>query len=266
MKSDQKGREIPVGSRHYRAFVGPTENYDLVSAMQFNLLTALQLREHHFLLDIGCGSLRGGRLFIPYLMPGHYFGVEPEGWLIEEGVNNEIGEDILRIRRPVFSHDGNFTLTLFNQKFDYILAQSIFSHTSRRQIKRCLSEARKVMKPASIFAATFVLGEKDYEGEDWVYPGCVTYTWEGMKGFVEEQGLICKPLNWPHPNLQTWMVILTRENEKNVFDFDDVVKMSNLRDELSFCKERLSRFEGSLYVKLGLKIFRLIQRMKWHRR
>ena len=89
-EKDKLGIDKPVGSHHYRAFVGSSWLYDLVAATQFNLLTALGLREYHYLLDIGCGSLRGGRLFIPYLLPNRYFGIEPESWLIEESIANEM--------------------------------------------------------------------------------------------------------------------------------------------------------------------------------
>src|SRR5690242_2519307 len=85
------------GSRHYRAFIGPYQNYDLVGAMQFNLLTYLGLREHHSLLDIGCGSLRAGKLFIPYLLAGNYYGIEPEEWLLEAGISQEVGQDQINI-------------------------------------------------------------------------------------------------------------------------------------------------------------------------
>jgi len=70
---------------NYKSYVGPLEFYDIVSGLQFVVLYLLGLREHHCLLDIGCGSLRGGKLFIPYLLPNRYFGIEPEKWLIEEG-------------------------------------------------------------------------------------------------------------------------------------------------------------------------------------
>ena len=206
-QEDFLGRNLPPGSRHYRVFVGPPEKYDVIGAMQFNLLTLLGLREYHYLLDVGCGSLRAGRLFIPYLLPGRYFGIEPERWLIEEGIRRELGEDIIRIKRPVFSNDGNFTLSVFNRKFDFILVHSIFSHASERQIIRCLSEAKKVMKPTSIFVATFFEGEENYTGDDWVYPGYVTYTMNHMVYLAEEQGLLCRPINWPHPSGQKWIMI-----------------------------------------------------------
>ena len=66
--------DLSPGDNHYRAYVGPPKDYDLVSAMVFNLLTCLGLRQHHRVLDIGCGSLRSGRLLIPYLNKGNYFG------------------------------------------------------------------------------------------------------------------------------------------------------------------------------------------------
>jgi SAM-dependent methyltransferase len=197
--------------RDYRAFVGPPGLYDQVAAMQFNLLTHLGLRERHFLLDIGCGSLRAGRLFIPYLRPGHYFGIEPEGWLIEEGISRELGEDIRRVKRPVFSHDPDFPLSAFNRTFDFLVAQSIFSHASQRQIARCLGEARNVMTPESTFAATFVLGNVDYAGDEWTW--CATYTLDRMTSLAEAAGLACELIDWPHPLSQRWVVLRTAAHE-----------------------------------------------------
>src|SRR5437763_10973182 len=68
------GLGLKPGDPQYRAYVGPPEDYDLVAAMAFNLLTTLGLRQHHSLLDIGCGSLRIGRILIPYLNRGKNLG------------------------------------------------------------------------------------------------------------------------------------------------------------------------------------------------
>jgi SAM-dependent methyltransferase len=265
MSPNSQGRKLGegllAGSYHYRAFVGPPRYHDLVGAMQFNLLTFLGLREHHFLLDIGCGSLRGGKLFIPYLLPGRYFGIEPERWLIEEGMRNELGEDVLRIKQPTFSNDNNFTLSTFDRKFDFILAQSIFSHASQQQIRRCLSEAKEVMKPTCIFAATFVEGKENYVGDEWVYPSCVTYSLELLIGLAKDQGLVCKPIDWPHPNQQTWILIVHPESEQNIPDVSDVAELSCLRDQLRSCKERLAKMERHPYVRLGLETRSLLQRL-----
>jgi cyclopropane fatty-acyl-phospholipid synthase-like methyltransferase len=229
--SNELGFDLPTGSHHYRAFVGPPEKYDLVAANQFNLLTVLGLREHHRLLDIGCGSLRGGRLFIPYLLPERYFGIEPEEWLVKEGIKNNVGRDLAKIKKPRFSADKDFTLTAFGVNFDFILAQSIFSHSSQNQIRRCLSEVKKVLLPDGIFAATFVKGDSDYVGDGWVYPGCVNYTEEKMHSLCKEADLSCNVLKWCHPNNQTWVAILHLETKMSPHDEDsNACKVMRLRD------------------------------------
>lgn len=214
-QDEKLGKGLSPGSHHYRAFIGPPEMYGVNSAIQFNLLTFLGLREEHYLLDIGCGSLRAGKLFIPYLLTGHYFGIEPEKWLVEEGIINELGKDMVRIKAPVIINDDNFTCGFFNRKFDYILAHSIFSHTSQTQIKKCLSNVRECMKPSSIFAATFWKGNDDYAGDTWDYTTCIVYTQERIIQLSLENGLICEPIDWPHPN-QQWVLISHPENEHNI--------------------------------------------------
>src|SRR5438132_4114131 len=90
---DRLGTGLAPGDNHYRAYVGPPQDYDLIAAMTFNLLTSVGLRAHHTLIDVGCGSLRVGRLFIPYLDSGNYIGVEPNRWLVEEALKHELGQD-----------------------------------------------------------------------------------------------------------------------------------------------------------------------------
>src|ERR1700745_892059 len=121
------GVGLKPGDAHYRAYVGPPEDYDLIAAMTFNLLTTLGLRQHHSLLDVGCGSLRIGRLLIPYLNRGRYFGVEPNKWRVEEGIRREIGEASLKIKGPTFFFsDSPEAITKERISFDFAVAQSIF--------------------------------------------------------------------------------------------------------------------------------------------
>jgi hypothetical protein len=98
--SETDAKSLKPGSDHYTAYVGPPGQYDFMGATQFALLFALGLREHHKVLDFGCGSLRAGRLLIPYLNPGCYFGIEPNRWLVDEAIKNQIGADIVSIKRP----------------------------------------------------------------------------------------------------------------------------------------------------------------------
>ena len=246
----------------YRAFVGPAATFDVMSALQFNLLTTLGLREHHSLLDIGCGSLRAGRLFIPYLLPERYFGVEPNDWLIDEGIRNEVGKDVIEMKRPAFSNSADFAFETFDQSFDFIIAQSIFSHASLAQVKTCLAEAKKVMKPTTIFAATFVMGDEDYTSDAWVYPGCVTYREETFRELAQEQGLVCKMIDWAHPAQQTWTLITHPELEARLEETSDTSRLLRLEQEIDFYKVRLARLEGHPYMKFGMKVLGALQTVR----
>jgi len=67
-------------------------------------------------------------MLIPYLRPEHYFGVEPNRWLVEKGIEHELGRDLVRIKRPTFRFVDDFTLSAFGVIFDFALAHSVFSH------------------------------------------------------------------------------------------------------------------------------------------
>ncbi|MCB1919738.1 MAG: glycosyltransferase [Candidatus Competibacteraceae bacterium] len=207
MSDNADPASLQPGDKHYRAYVGRVENYDVVSALQFNLLTLLGLREQHYLLDLGCGSLRGGRLFIPYLQSGHYFGIEPNEWLIQEGIAHEIGMEQIALKQPCFAHNDDFNLDVFGSDahFDFILAQSIFSHAGPSQIRHCLASARKALKSSGLLIATFGERTEDQAVDEWVYPGLNFYRWSAFAQYCAEAGLHCRKLDWPHPQ-QTWFV------------------------------------------------------------
>ena len=155
------GLDLRPADPHYRAYVGPPADYDLIAAMSFNLLTTLGLRQHHSVLDIGCGSLRIGRLLIPYLNSGNYTGIEPSSWLIDEGIRRETGEDQIRLKRPRFCIDDSARSLSPDVLFDFAVAQSIFSHCGLDLVERWLGEASSHLKDCGALAATFLIGEVD---------------------------------------------------------------------------------------------------------
>ncbi len=169
------GLGLQAGAAHYRAYVGPPEDYDLVAAMTFGLLTTLGLRQHHTLLDIGCGSLRVARLLIPYLNAGGYVGIEPNRWLVEEGITKELGSSLLEIKRPAFHFSDSAKDLNAPARFDFAVAQSIFSHTGPDLLRDWLGRVANLMKPAGALAATFLIGEADPTQSGWIYPDCVYY-------------------------------------------------------------------------------------------
>jgi len=45
-------------------------------------------------------SIVDGRLLIPYLFPGRYYGLEPNRWLIEDGIIRQLGTELIELKRP----------------------------------------------------------------------------------------------------------------------------------------------------------------------
>jgi SAM-dependent methyltransferase len=211
------GLELKPGDPHYRAYVGPPRDYDLIAAMTFNLLTTLGLRQHHSLLDIGCGSLRIGRLLIPYLNRGKYFGIEPAEWLVAEGIKQELGETVVQVKRPTFFFtDSPETVVSAKVSFDFALAQSIFSHCGLDLIKGWLFAVSRSLAPDGILLATFLPGEEDSPRTGWIYPECVNYWPATLERAAAEVNLRFEILDWKHPR-QTWALFAAPDFDSTWF-------------------------------------------------
>ena len=50
--------------------------WDEIGQLQFQFLKQMGLKPEHKMLDIGCGTLRGGRFFIRYLNTLNYTGID----------------------------------------------------------------------------------------------------------------------------------------------------------------------------------------------
>lgn len=206
MSRQEAAAVLRPGDDHYAAYVGPPGQYDFMGATQFRLLTTLGLRAGHKLLDLGCGSLRAGRLLIPYLDPGGYHGIEPNEWLLREAIAREIGQDMVELKRPVFDHNAEFRVDVFDVRFDFVVAQSIFSHASSSLVARALTGIREVLADGGLLACTFVEApgsELDRHREGWTYPGCVRYTEAEVFALFAASGLRSMRLPWYHPR-QAW--------------------------------------------------------------
>lgn len=199
----------------YRTSVGMRGGYDLMGGLQFSLLLALGLREQHTLCDVGCGSLRAGRLFIPYLSAGNYYGVEPAKWKVEEGLRHEVGRDMVENRRPTLDYFDDFGLERFGTQFDYVLAQSVFSHTYRDLAVAGLQAVKSSLASQGLLVATFYetipvflpkgVSHGPEEGTGFRRSLCVAYTWREWAGLLHEVGLVGRRFRWRHKR-QTWFV------------------------------------------------------------
>jgi SAM-dependent methyltransferase len=147
--------------------------------------------------------LRAGRLLIPYLLPEHYVGVEPNEWLVQEALDRELGRDIVTVKRPRFAAIRDFDLRQLGTTFEFVLAQSILSHTYPDLAARALRAVAEVLAPGGVLVATFVEGRRDGAGSGWRYPETVRYGWTEIADLADAAGLAAERLTWPHPR-QRW--------------------------------------------------------------
>jgi len=139
----------------HRAVVG--WQWDEIGASQLELLRANGLQRRHKLLDIGCGSLRGGIHFIRFLEAGNYFGTDLNQSLLDAGYERELKALDLqgRLPRANLMCDGSFEFERFGQAFDFALAYSLFTHLTLNHIRICLEKLIPAMKPGATFIATY---------------------------------------------------------------------------------------------------------------
>lgn len=205
-------------STNYRNYIGTEKHYDIGAALQFNLATILGLREHHKFLDIGCGSLRLGRLLIPYLNKGNYYGLEPNYWQVEEGIKNEVGEDLIEIKKPSFSDDDAFSLTTFGTKFDFIWAFGIFTHAHQKEIVRCFDEFTECSNDSTMLIANFVVGENNSNLDEWRYPGFAPYRANFFERLAEERSLKFQLINYPQfIEAKKWFIV-SKNDAKDIVE------------------------------------------------
>ena len=126
-----------------------------IGQMQFDYLLSHGLKPDMRMLEIGCGNLRAGRLFIDYLDTGNYFGIDisPDILLAAQDTVTEFG---LQRKLPHLSVVRDMTLAFLpDGQFDVIHAHSVFSHSPVEIIDECLAHIGRIMAPGAFFDFTF---------------------------------------------------------------------------------------------------------------
>nr|VFJ72947.1 MAG: Methyltransferase domain-containing protein [Candidatus Kentron sp. FW] len=141
-----------IRTKAHREFVGGL--WDELGNLQLEFLIKSGLKPSHRLLDIGCGSLRGGVRYIQYLQEGNYYGLDINGSLIEAG-RIEVDEAGLSNKNPTLIVDEKFSFDKFGQRFDFMVSVSVFTHLPMNIILRCLNMARESLAPNGIYYSTF---------------------------------------------------------------------------------------------------------------
>ena len=135
--------------------------WETVGQLQFDLLLREGLEPRHRLLDIGCGSLRGGVHFIRYLDRGNYTGIDKSVERLAAGREVELPRAGLEAKEPVLEVVDDFDFASLGQTFDYAVALSLFTHLPLELITTCLANADDVLSSGGRLYATFLELQSD---------------------------------------------------------------------------------------------------------
>jgi hypothetical protein len=192
----------------HREYVGGL--WDEMGRLQFDFLVAQGLKPKDVLLDIGCGSLRGGIHFIDYLEVGNYLGMEKEVDLLRLGVSEELHPEVYRAKRPELIASGSFEFERFSKRPNFALAQSLFTHLTAEPIDLCMERLRVFVESGCRCFATFFEGDnssrpRSHDHRISFYPR------EEMEEFGERHGWATHYIgDWDHPRGQVMVEYVAR--------------------------------------------------------
>lgn len=143
-----------ISAGRHRESVGGA--WDEIGRLQHGYLLATGLKPSSYLLDVGCGALRGGVHFVRYLEPGHYYGIDVNESLLRAALVKELPEAGLADRLPPENLRATSRFECdFGVRFDTALAVSVFTHLPLNHIRLCLFQVAKVVAPGGRFFATY---------------------------------------------------------------------------------------------------------------
>lgn len=133
---------------------------------QFEFLTSHGLQPQSRLLDIGCGTLRGGIPLIGYLEVGHYTGVEARAEVLEEA-RKELAESGLEHKQPTLICAEDPAQVQLQAPVDIACSFSVLLHMTDEIVDACFGLIARELTESGVFYANVNLGEQHEEQGRW---------------------------------------------------------------------------------------------------
>ncbi len=157
--SRRVGKKGIAALRHRRMVGGLWEE---MGQLQLDFLRQRGLEPQHRFIDVGCGSLRAGRLIAEYLEPTHYYGIDVNHELVQAGYDNELSDEVrARLPEDNLRMSDRFDVD-FGVRFDMGIAQSVFSHLSLNNLRLCLTRVAASLDVGGRFYVTYFEQPEDY--------------------------------------------------------------------------------------------------------
>lgn len=135
---------------------GDIQQFERVGRHQLEMLLHEGLYPDSKLLDIGCGTLRGGYWAMHFLDPGCYYGIEPYTERLQIGLDWIMEPEALERAAPHFAANDDLDLSVFGVQFDFVIARSIWTHTSKTQICTMLDTFLEASAPDGVLLVSYV--------------------------------------------------------------------------------------------------------------
>lgn len=144
------------GCRH--AAAGPARQWRALQRFQIDFLTKHGLEPHHQLIDIGCGTLRGGIPLIKLLQTGHYTGIEIRQDVLELA-RNELRLAGLNHKDAKLIHTTGLSSLALEHVAEYVWAFDVLIHMDDDALNGCLSFVSGHMAQGGAFYGNTHIGE-----------------------------------------------------------------------------------------------------------
>ena len=178
---------------------------EIMGPWQLELMLAHGLEQNSKVVDIGCGTLRGGLHIIRYLEPGRYVGVDPLDELVEEG-RGLVFEAGLSDKVPVLGCLGELRNVPLRSA-DFVLTQSVLNHLGAEQIEATVARVNAVLADKGKWLSTGRLCEEvEIVDEGKPHPTRPNERLDSVMGrawferILSDYGLVMEPVDdHPHP-------------------------------------------------------------------
>ena len=134
---------------------GPYKDFERVGRHVFEVRLEEDLRPSSRVLDVGCGALRVGYWLMRFLDPGCYFGLEPNRDMLNLGLSKLVEPEVIERAGAHFAHNDDFDFSVLGERFDFVLARSIWTHSSKAQIRTMLSSFARTGAPGGVFLTSY---------------------------------------------------------------------------------------------------------------
>ena len=202
-------------------FLGvPTATFEQAGREQLVALLQEGLLPESRVVEFGCGCLRVAWWLIRFLERGNYHGIEPARSRVDYGLRYLFSPAEHADKRPRFDYNAAFDTSVFNTRFNYFIARSIWTHASKPQLAASLDSFVRDAADSATFLASYFPARnaaEDYQGTAWVgtshesdVPGVIRHSLAWITEQCDQRDLTIEQIDGIDCDGQSWLRVRKR--------------------------------------------------------